>query len=52
MCGLRFWDFLTGELVCPPHPSAPAEPVITEKTTAAEKKLLADYEDHLVFYKS
>jgi hypothetical protein len=32
---------------------APAEPVISEKTTSAEKeKLLADYEDHLVSYKS
>jgi hypothetical protein len=42
----RLWDFLTGELPCPPCPSAPAEPVITEKTTTVEKeKLLVDYED-------
>jgi hypothetical protein len=48
MRGLRLCDFLTGELPCPPRPSALAEPVITDKTTAAEKeKLFADYEDHL-----
>jgi hypothetical protein len=48
MCGLRIWDFLTGELPCPSHPSALAEPVILEKSTAAEKKkLLTDSEDHL-----
>jgi hypothetical protein len=53
MCGLRIWDFLTGELPCPSHPSALAEPVILEKSTAAEKeKLLTDYEDHLASYES
>jgi hypothetical protein len=53
MRGLRLWDFLTGELPCPPSPSAPAQPVISEKTTAAKKeKLLADYEDHLASYES
>jgi hypothetical protein len=53
MCGLRLWDFLTGELPCPPHSSAPAEPLITEKTTSAEKeKLLSDYEDCLASYES
>jgi hypothetical protein len=37
-----------GELSCPPCPLAPAEPMITEKTTAAKKKkLFVDYEDHL-----
>jgi hypothetical protein len=38
MHGLRLWDFFTGELLCPPSPSAPAQPVISEKTTAAEKE--------------
>jgi hypothetical protein len=53
MHGLRLWDFLTGELPCPPSPSAPAQPVISEKTTAAEKEqLLADYEDRLASYES
>jgi hypothetical protein len=53
MHGLRLWDFLTGELPCPPSPSAPAQPVISEKTTAAEKQqLLADYEDRLASYES
>jgi hypothetical protein len=50
---LRLWNFLTGELPCPPHPSALAEPVILEKCTTAEKeKLLADYEDRLASYES
>jgi hypothetical protein len=43
MRGLHLWDFLMGELPCPSSPSAPAQPVISEKTTAAEKEqLLAD----------
>jgi hypothetical protein len=50
--GLHLWDFLTGEFPCPPSPLAPAQPVISEKTTAVEKKLLADYEDRLASYKS
>jgi hypothetical protein len=53
MRGLHLWDFLTGELPCLPSPLAPAQPVISEKTTAAEKeRLLADYEDHLASYES
>jgi hypothetical protein len=53
MRGLRLWDFLTGELPCPPSPSAPAQPVILEKTTAAEKeRVIADYDDRLVSYES
>jgi hypothetical protein len=50
---LRLCDFLTGELPCLPSPSAPAQPVISEKTTAAEKEnLLVDYEDRLASYES
>jgi hypothetical protein len=53
MRGLRLLDFLTDELPCPPSPSAPAQSVISEKTTAAEKeKLLAYYEDCLASYES
>jgi hypothetical protein len=53
MCGLSLWDFLMGELPCPPSPSAPAQPVISEKTTAAEKeRFIADYDDHLASYES
>jgi hypothetical protein len=53
MCDLCLWDFLTGELPCPPSPSTPAQPVISEKTTVAEKEqLLADYEDRLASYES
>jgi hypothetical protein len=49
----RLWDFLMGELLCPPRPSAPAEPVISENTTAAEKeKLLDDYKNHLASHES
>jgi hypothetical protein len=51
MRGLHLWDFLTSELPCQPSPSAPAQPVISEKTTAAEKEqLLADYEDRMASY--
>jgi hypothetical protein len=50
---LRLWDFLTSELPCPPSPLAPAQPVISEKTTAAEKeRLLANYDDRLASYES
>jgi hypothetical protein len=53
MRGLRLWDFLTGELSCPPSPLAPTQPVITEKTTAAEKEVfLADYDNLLASYES
>jgi hypothetical protein len=53
MRGLRLWDFLTGELPCLSSPSAPAQPMISEKTAATEKEqLLADYEDHLASYES
>jgi hypothetical protein len=53
MRGLHLCDFLMGELPYPPSPSAPAQPVISEKTTTAEKeKLLTDYEDRLASYES
>jgi hypothetical protein len=53
MHGLRLWDFLTGELPCPPSPSAPTQPMISGKTTAIEKEqLLTDYEDRLASYES
>jgi hypothetical protein len=53
MCELHLWDFLTGELPYPSSHSAPAQPVISEKTTAAEnERLLADYEDRLASYES
>jgi hypothetical protein len=51
--GLQLWAFLTGELPCPPSSSAPVQPVILEKTTAAEKEMLiVDYEDRLALYES
>jgi hypothetical protein len=49
--GLHLWDFLMGELPCPPSPLAPAQPVISKKTIAAEKEqLLSDYEGRLGSY--
>jgi hypothetical protein len=42
-----------GELPCPPSPSTPAQPIISEKTTAAEKEvLIVDYVDRLASYES
>jgi hypothetical protein len=53
MCGLRLRDFLSGELLCSPSPSTPTQPVITEKTIAAENEvLLANYDDRLASYES
>jgi hypothetical protein len=46
MCCIRLWEFLIDELPCPPPPLAPTQPIITEKTTTAEKKMLiVDYDD-------
>jgi hypothetical protein len=48
---LCLWEFLTNELACPPPPLAPAQPVISKKTTAAEKEILiTDYDDRLASY--
>jgi hypothetical protein len=53
MRGLRLWEFLTGDLPCPPSPSARTQPVISEKTTAAEKEMLiVNYDDRLASYES
>jgi hypothetical protein len=53
MCGLQLWDFITGELPYRPSPSTPAQPVISEKTTATEKeRLIVDYDDRLTSYES
>jgi hypothetical protein len=53
MHGLHLYDFLMGELPCPSSPLAPAQPMISKKTTAAKKELLlADYEDRLASYES
>jgi hypothetical protein len=53
MRGFQLCDFLTGELPCPQSPSAPAQPVILEKTTVVEKeRLIVDYDDRLASYES
>jgi hypothetical protein len=50
---LRLWDFLTGELPCPPSPLVPVQPVISDKTTAAKKeRLIVDCDDCLALYES
>jgi hypothetical protein len=50
---LHLWDSLTGELPCPPPPSAPPQPVISKNTTVAEKeRLTADYDDRLASYET
>jgi hypothetical protein len=36
--GLQLWEFLTDELPYPPSPLAPAQSVISEKTTATKKE--------------
>jgi hypothetical protein len=49
---LHLWEFLTGVLPCSPPPWAP-QPVISEKTTTAEKeRLIVDYDDCLASYES
>jgi hypothetical protein len=53
MHGLRLWEFLTGELPCPPYPSAHIPSVISEKTIVIEKLMLtADYKDRMSSYES
>jgi hypothetical protein len=52
MRGLHLWEFLTADLPCSPPPLAPPQPMISKKTTAAEERLVADYDDHLVSYES
>jgi hypothetical protein len=50
---LQLWDFLVRELPCPPSPSASAQSVISDKTTAAEKeRLITNYDDCLALYES
>ncbi|WVZ90217.1 LOW QUALITY PROTEIN: hypothetical protein U9M48_036539 [Paspalum notatum var. saurae] len=53
MCGLRLWEFLAGQLPCPPCPSAPARPTVPKKATdEAKDKLLAEYDDLVKSYES
>jgi hypothetical protein len=53
MHGLRLWEFLMGKLPCPSPPLAPAQPMIMEKTTTAEKEMLIiDYDDRMSSYES
>ncbi|WVZ72434.1 hypothetical protein U9M48_020898 [Paspalum notatum var. saurae] len=42
MRGLRLWEFLTGELPCPPTPTAPVPPAIPDQATDEDKTQLLD----------
>jgi hypothetical protein len=53
MCGLRLCDFLTGKLLYPPRPKAPAQSVISDKVTPeAKEQLLAYYDDQMASYEA
>jgi len=53
MRGLRLWDFLTGELPCPPLPTPPVQPVFPPATSDDDKKKLRDeYNDDMASYMS
>jgi len=53
MRGLRLWEFLTGDIPCPPPPSVPVRPIISDKATDAEKtKLLDEYDASMESYAS
>ncbi|WVZ64725.1 hypothetical protein U9M48_014202 [Paspalum notatum var. saurae] len=53
MRGLRLWEFLTGELPCPPSPTAPVCPAVPNQATDDEKeKILADYDALVRSYES
>ena len=53
MRGLRLWDFLTGELPCPPLPTPPVQPVFPPATSDDDKKKLHDeYNDDMASYMS
>jgi hypothetical protein len=53
MHGLQLWDFFTGELPCPLSLLTPAQSMILEKSTVAEKeRLIVDYDDCLASYES
>ena len=42
MCGQRLWEFLTGELPCPPRPAPPAESVFPKTTSEDVRKEASD----------
>ena len=53
MRGLRLWEFITGDIPCPPPPVAPVKSIISDKATDAEKtKILADYDASMESYAS
>ena len=51
--GLCLWEFLTGELRCPPCPTASVRRTILEKATDEEKdQLLVEFDDLTTSYVS
>ena len=50
---LRLWEFITGDIPCPPPPVAPVKPIIPDKATDAEKtKILDNYDASMESYAS
>jgi hypothetical protein len=45
MRDLRLWEFLGGELPCPPLPIRPVQPVIPTGTSEADQKKPQEYDD-------
>jgi hypothetical protein len=45
MCGLRLWEFLTSDSLCPTCPTTHTSQVILKKAT--DEELLADYDDQI-----
>ena len=53
MRGLHLWEFIPGNMPCPPPPVVPVKPIIPNKATDTEKtKILDDYDASMESYAS
>ena len=53
MCGFRLWEFLIGDIHCPPLLVVPVKPTIPDKATDDVKtKLFDDYDASMESYVS
>ena len=53
MRGIRLWEFITGDIPCPPPPVVLVKSTIPDKATDAEKtKILDDYDASMESYAS
>ena len=53
MCGLRLWEFITGDIPCPSPPVVAVKPTIPDKATDDVKtKMLDDYDASMESYVS